>query len=181
MLDLNRSQFDQVLEHLQVELAKLRTSRANPALIDDLKVDYYGVPTALKQLGSISVPEPRQLLIQPWDKNALAPIEKAIRDAGLGLNTANEGDKIRISLPELNEERRKELTKVVGRIAEQARIKLRAVREEIFKDIKNQEAAGKISEDERFRQQEKLQELVDEYNKKIKELAEAKEKEIMTI
>ncbi len=181
MWDLNKGDLEKVIEHLRQELAKLRTSRANPAMIEDLKADYYGASTPLKQLGSISVPEPRQLLIQPWDKNALAPIEKAIRDSDLGFNPTNEGDKIRLAIPELTEERRRELTKVAGRIAEEARVKLRNIREEIFKDIKKQELGGKISEDERFRQQEKLQDLVDEYNHQIKDLAEAKEKEIMTI
>ena len=176
MPDLNRTKFDQAIENLAQELAKLRTGRANPAVLEDLKVDYYGTPTPVKQLGSISVPEARQLVIAPWDKNALAPMEKAIRDCGLGLNPVNEGDKLRITLPQLNEERRRELAKIVGKTAEEARVRVRAVREELWREIKKLP-----NEDERFRQQEALQKVVDEYNAKIKTIAEAKEKEIMTV
>lgn len=173
--------FDKVVENLKFELSKLRTGRANPLMVEDIKVDYYGAPTPVKGLGSISVPEPRQLMIQPWDKNALAPMEKAIRDSGLGLNPTNEGDKLRITIPELTEERRKELTKIVGKIAEEARIKIRNLREEMHKEIKQQEEAGKISEDDRFRKQEELQKTVEDFNAQIKTLAETKEKEIMTV
>ncbi len=180
-IEAKKSEFEKVIESLRGELAKLRTSRANPAMVEDLRADYYGTPTPIKQLGSISVPEPRQLLITVWDKNGLAPIEKAVRESGLGFNPVNEGDKIRISLPELTEERRKELVKVANRVAEEARVKTRTLREQFWKEIKKQEENGVISEDERFRQQQELQKLVDEYNKRIKELAEAKEKEIMTI
>src|SRR3989344_4963918 len=142
----NRPLFDQALERLAEELGKLRTGRANPSLIEDIKADYYGTPTPLKQMANISVPEARQLLLQPWDKNAMQPMEKAIRDAGLGLNPVNEGDKLRITLPELNEERRRELAKIVGKTAEEARVRVRAVREEIVKRIKQDEDDGKISE-----------------------------------
>lgn len=178
---LNKQEFDKTLEYFQEELSKLRTGRANPAILEDIKVDYYGTPTPIKQVGSVSVPEARQLLIQPWDKNALAPIEKAIRDSDLGLAPVNEGDKIRISLPELTEERRRELTKVVGKLAEEARIRIRNVREEIWKGIKQQEEAGGITEDDKFRMKEELDEVIEEYNKKIKDLAERKEQEIMTV
>lgn len=181
MSDLNRENFDQSIEHLTRELHKLRTGRANPALLEDIRADYYGVPTPVKQMANISVPEARQLLISPWDKNALQPIEKAIRDAGIGLNPTNEGDKLRITIPQLTGERRQELAKMVGKIAEEARVRIRAAREEIVKGIKQDEDGGKISEDERFRRQEQLQKMIDEYNQKIKTLAEAKEKEIMTI
>lgn len=175
------SAFDSAIEYLQIELGKLRTGRANPALIEDLKVDYYGTPAPVKQIASISVPEARQLVVQPWDKNALAPLEKGIRDAGLGLNPTNEGDKIRIKLPELTEERRRELAKLVGKIAEEARVKIRNIREEIWKDIKKQEDEGQITEDDKFRMKEKLDKEIEEYNKKIKDLVEKKGQEIMTV
>lgn len=181
MLQIPNTKFDEIMEHLKIEMAKLRTGRANPAMVEDVKVDYYGQPMPVKGLGSISVPEPRQLLIQPWDKNALAPIEKAIRDAGIGLNPTNEGDKLRIAIPELTEERRKELTKVVGKIVEESRVRVRNIREEILKQAKADEDSGKISEDEMSRTKESLQKTIDEYNQKIKTLAETKEKEIMTI
>ena len=176
MPDLDKSKFDQSIDTLTRELSKLRTGRASPSLVEDIRADYYGVPTSIKQLGNISVPEARQIVIQPWDKNALAPAEKAIRDAGLGLNPTNEGDKLRITIPALTEERRTELAKVVGKIAEESRVKVRNIREEILRDVKKLD-----DEDERHRQQEQLQKIVDEYNQKIKSLAETKEKEIMTI
>lgn len=180
-MEIPKEEFKKTVEYLREELAKLRTGRANPAIIEDLKVDYYDTPTPIKQLGNITVPEPRQLLIIPWDKATLQPLEKAIRDSGLGFNPANEGDKIRLSIPPLNEERRKELTKISSKIAEEARVKIRSLREDFLKGVKKLEEDGKIREDERFRKQEELQKLVDEYNNKIKELAEAKEKEIMTV
>ena len=181
MPDLNKEEFKAALDSLKAELSKLRTGRAQPALVEDVRVDYYGTPTAVKQLGNISVPEPRQLLIQPWDKNALSPMEKAIREAGLGLNPTNEGDKLRITIPTLTEERRKELLKIAGKLAEEARIRVRAAREEISRDIKKRETGGAISEDDRFREQEQLQKVVDEFNAQIKDILEAKEKEMMTI
>lgn len=174
-------EFEQIIEHLRAELAKLRTGRANSALVEEIKVDYYGTPTPVKGLASITVPEARQLAIQPWDKAALQPMEKAIRDGGLGLNPTNEGDKLRITIPELTEERRKELSKIVGRVAEESRVRVRNIREEILKAAKADEEAGKISEDEMSRTKEQLQKVVEDYNKKIKDITETKEKEIMTI
>ena len=176
-----KAELEKVLVSLKAELSKLRTGRANPAMIDGIRVDYYGTMMSLNQMSAVSVPEPRQLLITPWDKNALLAIEKAIRDANLGLNPANEGDKIRITIPELTEERRLELVKVAARIVEEARVKVRSIREEIWKDIQNQEGSGKITEDDKFTLKNELQKLVDEYNEKIKGMAEGKEKEIMTI
>lgn len=181
ILEDKKPEFELVVEHFKMELARLRTARANSGMVEDLKVDYYGTPMPLKQLGSISVPEPRQLVITPWDKNAIPGVEKAIRESELGLNPVNEGDRIRITVPELTEERRRELARVMGKIAEEARVRVRNLREEIVKEIKRKEEAKEISEDERFRQQERLQEIVDDHNKRIKDLAEAKEKEIMTI
>ena len=180
-LEQEQQKFNPAIEHLESELLKLRTGRANSSMIDEVKVDYYGTPTPIKGLATISVPEVRVILVQPWDKNALAPIEKAIRDAGLGLGPVNEGDKIRITLPALTEERRKELAKFAGKIAEEARVRLRSAREEIWKAVQQEEKDGKITEDEKFRLKEKLQEATDKYNEKIKAIHEAKEKEIMTI
>lgn len=181
MTENHKILFEEVIGHLSGELAKLRTGRANPSLIEGIKVDYYGTATPLSAIGSITVPEPRQLLVQVWDKAALAPAEKAIRDAGLGLNPTNEGEKLRIVIPELTEERRRDLLKIAGKEAESAKIRVRNIREEIHKDLKKEEESGKISEDEKFRKQEELQKVVDDFNLKIKELAEAKEMEMMTI
>jgi len=176
-----KAQFEDIISHLHAELQKLRTARANPAMVEDLQADYYGTKTPLKQLGSISVPEPRQLLISPWDKSVLAAIEKAIRDSGLGLNPANEGDKIRVTVPQLTEERRKELTKIAGKTGEETRVRLRNLREELTKEIKKEFEEKAITEDDKFRVQEELQKVMDEYNKKVKDLQDTKEKEIMTI
>ena|SRR3989344_6704276 len=180
-LEERKPELDKVLESLKVELSKLRTGRANPAMIDGVRIDYYGTIMALNQISAVSVPEPRQLLITPWDKNVLPAIEKAIRDANLGLSPANEGDKIRITIPELTEERRFELVKVAARIVEETRVKVRNIREEIWKDIQNKEGSGEITEDDKFKLKNDLQKLIDEYNAKIKAMAENKEKEMMTI
>jgi len=180
-IDSQKEKFTGVINHFQEELAKLRTGRANPSLIEDIRADYYGTPTPVKQMANISVPEARQLLVQPWDKNALAPIEKAIRESDLGLNPTNEGDKLRITIPALNEERRKELIKVAGKLAEEARIKVRTLREDVVKEIKAGEEKGDISEDARFRMQDELQKVVDDYNTKIKDILAVKEKEMMTV
>lgn len=180
-IDQAKIEFEKGIETFKAELSKLRTGRANPNMIEDLKLDYYGTPTPIKQLAAITVPEPRQLLIQPWDKNALASMEKAIRESDLALNPTNEGDKLRITVPLLTEDRRKEMTKLVGKLAEEARVRIRNIREEVIKAVKRQEEAGEIPEDERFRVQERLQKIVDEYNGKVKGTAEGKEKEIMTV
>lgn len=180
-ITIKKQDFEKVLAGLRLELSKLRTGRASPALIDDIKVDYYGVPTPVKGLAQITVPEPRQLVVQTWDKNALGPAEKAIREAGLGLNPTNEGDKLRITIPELTEERRRELARIVGKEAEEAKIRVRNIREGSLKELKKEEEDGKVSEDEKIRLKDQLQKMVDEYNIKIKEIAEIKEQEMMKV
>ena|SRR3989344_1522712 len=177
----DKSQFAEVITHFQEELSKLRTGRAHPGMIEDLRADYYGNPTPIKQMASITVPEARQLLVQPWDKAALAPIEKSIRESDLGLNPTNEGDKLRIKIPELTEERRREMLKLSGKLAEEARIKIRSIREEILKELKKKHEAGNITEDDFKREREQLQKVVDEQNDEIKQIADNKEKEMMTI
>lgn len=178
---LPTDEFEQAIGHLKDELSKLRTGRASPALVEGVKVDYYGQPMEVRQLASISVPEARQLLIQPWDKNALSPIEKAIRESELNLNPTNEGDKIRIKLPELTAERREELARLAHKIGEEARVRVRQIREELWREVQEQERSGQITEDEKFELKDKLQKTVDEYNDQIKELVEKKEEEIKTI
>jgi len=159
----------------------LRTGRATPALVEDLEVDYYGAKTPLKAMAAISSPEPKQLVIQPWDKNAVQPIEKAIQSSSLGLNPVTDRDVIRLSIPSLTEERRKELTKLLGKHLEEARIQVRREREDALKEIERREKAKEISEDEKFRQKSEVQKQVDEINKKIEGMGSAKEKEIMTV
>lgn len=163
------------------ELAKLRTGRANPALVENILAECYGSKMPLKQLASISVPEARLITINPWDKSALSAIEAAISASDLGLNPNNDGQIIRLNIPPLNEERRQEMVKALNQKTEEFRIAIRNIREEIWREIQNKEKSGEISEDEKFKGKEKLQEMIDEYNQTAEELREGKEKEIMII
>jgi len=176
-----KKDLDKAIEHLQFELAKLRTGRASTALVEDVMVEYYGSRTPLKQIASINTPEPRQITIQPWDRGAISAIEGAIREADLGLNPMNDGVLIRLNIPALTEERRKELVKILNAKAEEGRIALRNVREDALKEVQNMEKEGMISEDDKFRAKEKIQTVIDEYNKKVEEIREKKEKDIMTV
>lgn len=176
-----RSRLNKITDHLKFEVSSLRTGRATPALVEDLLVDYYGSKTPLRAVASISSPEARQLLIKPWDKGVLQAIEKAIQGSNLGLNPVTDREDIRLSIPPLNEERRKELKKILGRNLEDARIQVRREREEFLKYVERQEKAKEISENEKFRQKNEVQKIVDEVNKKIEEIGSAKEKEIMTV
>jgi len=177
----NEPQFEKAIEFMKEELGKLRTGRASASLVENLQVDYYGAKSPLKQMASITVPEARSIAITPWDRDSLVNIEKAIRDSQLNLNPINDGQLIRINIPELNEERRKELVKVLNQNAENARIAVRKIRESAWEEIQEDEKAGKISEDDKFSGKEKLQKVVDEYNSKIEEIREKKETEIMTV
>lgn len=173
--------FENAVEHFKDEVAKIRTGRANPGLVENLMVDYYGVKTPLKQIASIAIPEARQILIQPWDKGSLVQIEAAIRESDLGLNPGNDGLAIRIVLPSLNEERRHDFVKALNTRAEESRIAVRNIREEIWKNIQDLEKSGDISEDDKFFGKDELQKIVDEYNQKLEEVRKKKEEEILTV
>lgn len=181
IIDEKKFKLDNAVTHMKSELNAIRTGRANPALVENIQVDYYGTKTPLLQLASISAPDPRCILIQPWDKNALKDIEKTLQTSSLGINPVNEGNAIRLPIPPLTEERRKDLVKVVNQKTEEAKVSVRNIREEIWRQLKEQKTKGTISEDDMYAQQKKLQELVDGYNKQIKEMGEGKEQEIMTI
>lgn len=181
MIDAKKDGFEKTIAHFEGELAKLRTGRAHPGLVEGLLVDYYGTQTPVKQMASVTVPEPRQILISPWDKGALASIETTVRESDLGLNPMNDGIGVRITLPALTEERRKELVKVLNTKAEEGKIAIRSVREDIWKDIQEVEKEGLIGEDDKFRGKDDLQKVVDEYNQKLEVLREKKEGEIMTV
>lgn len=170
-----------VIEHLMSELSSLRTGRATPALIENLEIDYYGTKTPLKAIAAISNPEARTLTIQPWDKGAIQAIEKAIQMSPLGINPVADRDMIRLSIPSLTEERRKELTKLLGRFIEDARIIVRKEREDALRAVDHQLKAKEISEDERFRHRNDIQKQVDEINKKIEDIGIVKEKEIIGV
>lgn len=181
VIEDKKKDLDGAMEHFKFEMSKIRTGRANPSLVEDLLVDYYGTKTPLKQIANINVPEPRTLLIQPWGRDALANIEAAIKISDLNLTPNNDGEVIRISIPALNEERRIELVKMLNKKAEEARISVRNIREDIWREIQELEKNGEIAEDDKFRGKERLQEAINEYNKKIDEMREKKEQEILTV
>ena len=170
-----------VIASTRKAFAGIRTGRANPSLLDRITVEYYGAPTPLPQMANISAPEPRLLLIQPWDKSVIGDIEKAIQKSDLGLVPNNDGSVIRLAIPQLTEERRRELVKVMKKEAEERRVAVRNIRRELNEDVKSLEKDGEISEDECRRALDDIQKLTDKYIEKIDELAEAKEKEILEV
>jgi ribosome recycling factor len=181
LINSKKDSLEQALEYLRADLSQLRTGRANPALVENLMVDYYGTRTPLKQIATINAPEARLVLIQPWDKDSLVNIEAAIRESNLGLNPANDGQVIRLNIPPLSEERRQEMVKTLNQKVEAARIAIRNIREEIWETIQEMTKVGKISEDDKFRGKDSLQEVIDSFNKKVEEIRDKKEKEITTI
>jgi ribosome recycling factor len=169
------------LETLQNELGTLRTGRASSALFENIKVEYYGAQTPLNQLATISVPEARLVVIQPWDKTAIGNIEKAIQKSELSVNPQSDGKVIRINIPPLTEERRKEYVKIAKNMAEQARVAVRNIRRDAMDELKKNQKSGDISEDEAKRAEDQVQKLTDDYVQKINDTVEAKEKEILEI
>ena len=168
---------DKVIETLEKNFSNVRAGRANPSMLDNIMILYYNTNTPLKSLASISVPEARQLLIKPFDKSILGAIEKSIYEANIGLTPTNDGENIRIVIPSLTEERRVELTKQVKVIAEEGRISLRNIRHDVINDIKKQD----LSIDQEKNYINKIQDIIDEYNRKIDERFKNKEKELLTI
>lgn len=181
IVDEFKKDADKVIAALGAELQTLRVGRANPLLVEGIIVDAYGSKTPLKQMASITVPEARTLIIQPWDKTVIKEIEKAIVVANIGINPVNEGQQIRLSIPPLTEESRRELTRSVGEKMEKARIILRQLRDRMREEAVKQERANQITEDDKFALQKKLDDAVKEYNDHVKELGDKKEQEIMTI
>jgi ribosome recycling factor len=169
------------IESFRKELGKIRTGRASFSLVDGIKVDYYGTPTPLQQVGTLSVPESRLITVTPWDAKLIGPIEKAIQSSGLGLNPVNDGKIVRIPIPPLTEERRKDLVKLVKKMAEDARVAVRNVRREAIERIKEKEKKKEISEDGMKRGQDRIQKETDAFVKKIDEILKAKEQEIMEV
>ncbi|KUO52292.1 MAG: ribosome recycling factor [Desulfitibacter sp. BRH_c19] len=169
------------IEVLKKDFASIRAGRANPAILDKVRVDYYGVPTPINQMANISVPEPRLLMVTPWDKSVIGNIEKAILKSDLGLNPNNDGSIIRISIPQLTEERRKDLVKMVKRKSEDFRVEIRNARRDANDQVKMFEKEGEISEDDARKGVDKIQELTDKYVEKINQILENKEMEIMEV
>ncbi|MBN04688.1 ribosome recycling factor [Ponticaulis sp.] len=176
-----KKRMEKALEALSTEFGGLRTGRASASLLDNITVMAYGAQTPLNQIGSVSVPEPRMLAVNVWDKVNVGAADRAIRDSGLGLNPVVDGTNLRIPIPPLNEERRAELAKIAGKYAEQARISVRNVRRDGMDSLKKMQKAGDISEDEQKVFSEDVQKLTDQYIKRVDEALKAKEEEIMQV
>jgi ribosome recycling factor len=168
-------------EHFRKDLSKLRTGRANLGLFEDIKVDYYGSLTPINQMATLGVPDPTLITVQPWDPSLLEAIDKAVRSADLGLNPISDGKILKIPIPPLDEERRKELAKHIKNLLEDEKTALRSMRRESKEEIEELEEKKEITEDDKYWGYDKLQEVTDEYNKKIEDLAHAKEKEILEL
>lgn len=180
-LKIYEEKMNKSLDALQNEYMTIRAGRANPHVLDKIKVDYYGTPTPLQQVGNVTVPEARMIQIQPWDKSLLKEIEKAINMSDLGINPTNDGTMIRLVFPELTEERRKDLAKDVKKKGEAAKVAIRNIRRDANDTIKKLEKAGDISEDERDDAEEQIQKATDKMIEKVDKAIEAKTKEIMTV
>jgi ribosome recycling factor len=180
LLDDTRSNMEKSIKHLESELIKIRAGKANPHMLDGIVVNYYGVMTPLNQVANIGTPDARTLAIQPWDRSIIETIEKAIMQANIGLNPANNGDVIRINVPPLTEERRRDLVKQVRIECENTRVGIRTVRRDANEELKSMKKDG-LPEDEEKRGQDEVQRLTDDYIEKVDRIFAAKEKDIMTV
>lgn len=176
-----KSKLENSIEYLQGELAKVRTGRASPALLEEIKVNAYDTMMAVRELGSIAVPDAQSLVISPWDSGLSDEIAKAIRESDLNLNPFVDGDLIRVPIPDLTEERRKEMTKLVTSKVEEIKNSIRNIRQEAMKDIDNQFEEKEISEDEKFETKEEVGKIVKEHNDKAEKLGEEKKKDLLSI
>ncbi len=175
------SRMSKSVDSLTESLQSIRAGRANTSLLDKIYVDYYGQKSPLNQVASLSAPEPRLLAIQPWDATLIPEIEKAIQKSDLGITPSNDGKIIRLVIPQLTEERRKDLTKLVGKYSEEAKVSIRNIRRDAMEDVKKAEKAKEISEDDKITYEEDIQKLTDKYIKEVDKVAENKEKELMEI
>ena len=180
-LDVMKEKMEKVIQNLEENYQEVRAGRANPAILNKVQVEYYGAPTPLNQVASISVPEARLIVIQPWDKSILSQIEKAIEIAGIGIHPVNDGQLIRLVFPELTEERRKEIVKDIKKTAEEAKVSIRNIRRDEMIEAKNSLKNNEISEDEERSLEEKIQKATDENVAKIDDIFSKKENEIMSI
>ena len=169
------------IESVAADFAAVRAGRANASVLDRIMVDYYGTPTPIQQIASIGSPDPRSLVIQPWDASAVKAIEKAIQESDLGINPANDGKVLRLLFPQLTEERRKELTKQIGKYAENGKVAIRNIRRDALEKFKKLQKDGEITEDDLKVAEKDIQKLTDEMTKKVDELYAAKEKELMAV
>ncbi len=176
-----KEKMEKCLDALNRDYKAVRAGRANPAILDRVTVDYYGTPTPINQMAAISVPEPRMLMIQPWDASTLRDIEKAINTAEIGINPSNDGKVIRLAFPALTEERRKELVKDISKRGEEAKVAVRNVRRDAMDDIKKLKKSNEITEDEQKDGEKKLQDITDSYIKQVEEMVKKKEDEVLSI
>jgi ribosome recycling factor len=176
-----KDEMEKTISSLSKSFSRVRTGRASVALLDGIKVDYYGTATPIAQVANISIPESRLILIVPWDASVIGAVEKAIQKSDLGLTPSSDGKVVRLSIPQLTEERRKELVKVVKKMAEEGKVKLRNARRDANEELKNLKKNNKMAEDELFTAQEEVQKLTDQYIEKTDKILTAKEKEIMEI
>ncbi|RWZ60461.1 ribosome recycling factor [Halobacillus fulvus] len=181
VINETKQQMEQAVQAFSRQLATVRAGRANPSILDSVYVDYYGAATPLNQLAQVSAPEPRLLVITPYDKTAIAEIEKAIMKADLGLSPSSDGNVVRINIPALTEERRKDLAKVVGKYSEEAKVQVRNIRRDSNDRLKKLEKDGELTEDDLRSYQEDVQKVTDEHVTKIDELSKTKEQEIMEV
>ncbi len=180
-LEIMKEKMDKVIETLQENYQEVRAGRANPAILNKIQVEYYGVPTPLNQVASISVPEARLIVIQPWDRSLLSLVEKAIEMSGIGIHPINDGQLIRLVFPELTEERRKEIAKDIKKMSEDAKVAIRNIRREEMDEAKSSLKNSEISEDEERSLEDKIQKATDSSIEKIDEVFSKKEKEIMSV
>ncbi len=178
MFEEYESKMMKTVEVLQSQFSSVRAGRANASVLDHIRVEYYGTPTPLQQIASISTPDPRTLVIQPWDASSLKEVEKAIQTSDLGINPQNDGRVIRLLFPQLTEERRKELVKQIGKYGEDAKVAIRNIRRDAIEVFKAQKKKSEITEDDLKDMEKELQKLTDEYIKEIEKLADKKEKEL---
>jgi ribosome recycling factor len=176
-----RQKMEKALEAIRREFGTVRTGKASPALLESVRVEAYGSQVPLNQVASISVPEARMMVVQPWDRNMIGPVEKGIQMADLGLNPSNDGTVVRVPIPPLTEDRRKEFVRVLHKMAEDGRIAVRHARKEANDEIKNRQKEGEFSEDEARRQQDEVQKLTDQYIARVEELLKHKEAEVLEV
>ena len=181
IINSTKERMNKAIKVSSEELSGVRTGRATTTILDRITVDYYGTKTPLRQLSSINVPEKQTITIQPWDKNSIPAIEKAIMESDLGLTPGNDGNIIRLSIPPLTEERRKELVKIVHHIAEEGRVAIRNIRRDANEHLKREQKEGKISEDDYYRNHDQIQKFTDEHIENLDDMMKNKEQEVMEV
>lgn len=174
-------EMNKTMENLQEKFSEVRAGRANPAILNKVQIEYYGTPTPINQVASVSVPEARLIVIQPWDKSLLSQIEKAINVADIGINPMNDGQVIRLAFPELTEDRRKDLSKDIKKMSEESKVAIRNIRRDMMEEVKKQLKDSEISEDEERAKEEDIQKITDKFIGKIDEITDKKINEIMSV